>query len=465
VILYVIDGGGADYMSVYGYNRRTTPNLEKLAAEGAVFEHAYSTSSWTKQSTASFMTSLHNSVLGNTSENPVEPLTPQAVTMAEHFHRAGYQTAVFSSNPNAATVSGLERGADVLREIRVQDDPTSSVELHDAFWQWREQAAGQPYWVHFQTTDVHRSESKRQVPPFAGLFVSPEEEKIWRNQLTRLNAADEDGASVYSAAFEKVGISRVGFFTVKQGLHDQQLAHNDYQIGRLVERLKAQGEWQNTLLIVTADHGIRAGNGDDMAFALLDELPELWNNNWDNSPIFRPTISRVPFLVVWPGRIPAGVRFDHPVSLIDLLPTVLGLSGLPQPEVLQGQSLAPVLFGRPGWQPRPVILDEFTRSEPAGELQGRIEIVDGQWGASLSVGLSPARRPRPWPLLLYDLWTDPNCIQPVNQQHPDLVKKYTQFLEDTWKDHQALAKQFEPGAKTALTPEQLERLRALGYIR
>ena len=58
VILYVIDGGGADYMSLYGYNRRTTPNLERIAAEGAVFEAAYSNSSWSKTSTPSFMTSL-----------------------------------------------------------------------------------------------------------------------------------------------------------------------------------------------------------------------------------------------------------------------------------------------------------------------------------------------------------------------------------------------------------------------
>ena len=68
VIFYVIDGAGAEYMSVYGYNRRTTPNIERLAAEGAVFERAYSNSSWTRPSTASFMTSLQHSVLGGFKE-------------------------------------------------------------------------------------------------------------------------------------------------------------------------------------------------------------------------------------------------------------------------------------------------------------------------------------------------------------------------------------------------------------
>lgn len=64
IIFYIIDGATRKAMSVYGYNRRTTPNLERLAAEGAVFENAYSNSSWSKTSTPSFMTSLHNSVLG-----------------------------------------------------------------------------------------------------------------------------------------------------------------------------------------------------------------------------------------------------------------------------------------------------------------------------------------------------------------------------------------------------------------
>ena len=80
IIFYVIDGAGADFMSVYGYNRSTTPNLERLAAEGAVFEHAYSNASWTKPSTMSFMTSLHTSVLG-VGDFMTAPVPEQAVTM------------------------------------------------------------------------------------------------------------------------------------------------------------------------------------------------------------------------------------------------------------------------------------------------------------------------------------------------------------------------------------------------
>jgi arylsulfatase A-like enzyme len=153
--------------------------------------------------------------------------------------------------------------------------------------------------------------------------------------------------------------------------------------------------------------------------------------------------------------------------MIDVLPTVLDLVGLPTPEVLQGQSLAPLVRGQPGWTPRPVILDEFEVDRATRQSQGRLEVIDGRWGASLWIGPPPAdpEARRPWPLLLYDVWADPLALRPVNDQYPDLVKKYTAFLEAQWTAHQALATRFTPGGQVALTPEQLERLRALGYIR
>ncbi len=246
-----------------------------------------------------------------------------------------------------------------------------------------------------------------------------------------------------------------------RGLYDESLAHQDYQIGRLVERLRERGEWEHTLLIVAADHGITAALWD-LGALMQETVPPRWN-----APILRASTSRVPLIIVWPGHIKGGQRFDPAVSMIDVLPTVLDLTGLPKPEVLQGQSLAPLLRGEKGWTPRPVILDEFESDPATGQLRGRVEVVDGRWGASMWIGPPPdePERRRPWPVLLYDVWADPWALHPINEQRPDLVKKYTAFLEDQWKAHQALATRFKPGAQVALTPEQLERLRALGYVR
>jgi arylsulfatase A-like enzyme len=463
VVFYIIDGAAADLMSVYGYNRRTTPNLERLAAEGAVFEHAYSNSSWTKVSTPSFMTSLQHSVLGGYRTN-ADPLPEQAVTMAQYLHADGYQTAVFTANPFAGMMSSLHRGVDALREswsglpwFRSDNNSVSSVFLHGSFWRWRETYPAEPYWVHFQTTDVHWP--WRPATPFAGLFISPELREryyAWERQLQETGgvwwAADPD-----STAFAETGISPIAYFEARRRLYDETMAHQDHQIGQLVERLKAAGEWEHTVLVVASDHS-------QWSALLRDPFSPHWG------PILRSSVSRIPLIIVWPDRIAGGQRFRQPVSMIDMLPTILDLAGLPMPEVMQGQSLAPLLLGEEGWEPRPVILDQFYADPQTGELSGFIEVIDGRWGASLLIGHPPAPRPRirpegrPAPLLICDLWNDPDCWHSLHEERPDLVERYTEFLEAQFEAHQVLAQLFTPGGEVSLTPAQLETLRSLGYI-
>jgi len=466
IILYVIDGASADYMSIYGYNRRTTPNLERLTEEGAVFEHAYSNCTWTKASNPSFMTSLYHSVLGGY-KSSTDQLPENAITMAELMHDAGYQTGVFTTNPWCGTGSGFQRGVDWLRQSGVENNMASSSELHKDFWEWREAYPGEPYWVHFQTTDVHWPWNP--VTPFAGLFLRPElRERYyqWEEQIAKaagLNSPMWPTPYRYPlSAFESTGINHLDFFESARALNDEAMAHNDYQIGKMVERLKRSGEWEHTLLIVAADHGSPFGLG------LLDPIPPLWG------PRFRSHQTRIPLIFVWPERIAPGQRFRQPVSMIDLLPTILDLVGIPAPELMQGQSLAPLLLEEKGWEPRPIIFDEFYLDGDTGDLVGDIEVIDGKWGASLNIDprtddkktpiyrLGPLR---PTSLLLYDIWNDPNCLVPLNEERPNLVKKYTEFLEAKWKEHQELAKRFSELMASPLTPEQLETLRSLGYIR
>ena len=167
-------------------------------------------------------------------------------------------------------------------------------------------------------------------------------------------------------------------------------------------------------------------------------------------------------MFVWPGHIEGGQRIAHPVSMIDVLPTLLDLVGLPPAEIAQGQSLAPLMLGREGWEPRPVILDEFSRGR-----SGTIEVVDGRWGASLEINprqRQPPEERRPSPLLLYDLWNDPMALWSLHEERPDLVEKYTAFLEEQFEAHMALSQFFTPSGEVELTPEQLQTLRTLGYI-
>ena len=459
VIFYIIDGAGADYISAYGYNRRTTPNLEILAAEGAVFEYAYSNSTWSKTSTPSFMTSLQHSVLGGYKTDS-DPLPDQAVTMAQYMHRAGYQTAVFTTNAYCGTMSSLERGVDTLRQAESDLNAKSSEELHKDFWKWRTEYPGEPYWVHFQTTDVHWP-FKPQAP-FAGLFISSDlREKYyeWEKQLAA--AAGLPGPTwpgMYpQKAYEDTGISRVAFNSAVRDLYDEMMAQNDYQVGKLVERLKASGEWEHTLFIVAADHG--SDHGD----RLLNEWPR-WR------PLLNSFLTRIPLIVVWPERIAPGQRFKDPVSMIDMLPTILELAELPVPSVTQGRSLAPLLLGSTDWEPHYVFLDEFYYDRESGELSGTLEIIDGRWGAELMVNPpprwfeGPPGRRAPGPLPLYDLWSDPYCLHSIHEERPDLVEKYEKILKKTWREFRELAGHFTRSEQSVLDAEQLRALRNLGYI-
>ena len=484
VILYIIDAGGANYMSVYGYNRLTTPVMERLAAEGAVFEYAYSNSSWSKTSTPSFATSLQHSVLGGY-KNDTDPIPDQAITMAERLHGAGYQTAVITSNAYAGTMTSMDRGADMLRDSGTEPNSTSTLELHDDFWSWREAFPGEPYFVHFQTTDVHWP--WKPAAPFAGMFVDPQTRENfyeWERQLAEA-AGDHNPRWLSHRAYpdsiyEKAGVDRITLYDAGRGLYDETMAHQDYQLGLLVERLKASGEWEHTLLIVAADHGSTHGLG------VFDTIP-------DRVPNVSPFVTRIPMIITWPERIAGGQRFEQPVSMIDMLPTILDLAGLPPAEVAMGQSLAPLLTGRQGWGPRPVIFDEFYVRWDTGEFIGSIAVIDGRWAASLSI--EPEEEPaededgedvkaedvkddagsekeadedepedEEAKLLVYDLWSDPFCLNSLHDERPDLVEKYTKFLEEMWEAHKALGQQYSRTGEVPLTPEQLRTLRSLGYI-
>ena len=225
----------------------------------------------------------------------------------------GYQTAVFTSNVYAGTMSSLDRGVDVLREAGTEPNSASSRELHANFWQWREAYPAEPYWVHFQTTDVHWP--WKPLAPFAGLYVAPERRQRfydWERQVGE--ARGFSGPSwpvprISPEIFEEIGISRQAFYGVARDLYDETMTHNDYQLGRLVERLKATGEWQHTLLIVAADHGTNNSAG------LLEPMPDRWGASYYSYA------QRIPMVIVWPERIAPGQRFPGPVSMIDMLPT------------------------------------------------------------------------------------------------------------------------------------------------
>jgi hypothetical protein len=145
-----------------------------------------------------------------------------------------------------------------------------------------------------------------------------------------------------------------------------------------------------------------------------------------------------------------------------------------------------LIRGEQGWKTRPIVFDQLQADLESGEMAGHVEVLDGRWAASLEIvpesiageyraGKRPLRTAGGWraarphrhttpPLLLYDVSEDPFCTKNVNEGHPELVKKYSEMLREIWKAHRSLAGHFFAEQPLELTPEQIEALRALGYI-
>lgn len=454
VILYIIDAAGADFMSVYGHEPTNTPFLEELAAQGAVFERAYSNSTWTKISTPSFLSSLHSSVLGgHVSREDV--ISDSVLTLPQILRQAGYTTAEITSNPFAGMMTGLERGLDYLRDGGVARNAVSSAELHANLRQWRSAADVRPYWAHVQTTDVHWPWDPE--PPHLGTFTdAAERETFYRDELRLADAAGLDRPQWLHVwrypqrLFDELGIDRQEFFSVADRLYDESMLHNDEQLRQLVSALEANGDWDNTILIVASDHSSAHGLG------LEDDILDR------DGPIMNSMRTRIPLMVVWPGRIQAQ-RIEAPVSMVDVLPTVLDLAGLPAAEVTQGQSWGPVLRGEP-WEPHLVTLDEMYVEED-GTVSGWLEVIEGRWGASWRFrGRTPADTVPGAEVRLCDLPADPLCRYDVAGEHPDHVARLAEQLQERWAASWILAAGFGRGDRGEMTEEQRRALRALGYI-
>jgi arylsulfatase A-like enzyme len=193
---------------------------------------------------------------------------------------------------------------------------------------------------------------------------------------------------------------------------------------------------------------------------------------WHGQSVYGEMV-RIPLIFWGPGRVGKGLKVDETVQLIDVMPSLLELSGLKPPDAVQGQSLVPLLTGSraggggvaaaSGWTRRPAISEK----QPFGgdtEFPGAAEsyaIVDGNWKLIHNV----ARAPETPDFELFDFHKDPLDQKNVAAEHPDVVERLAKQLEG-WKRMATQAKLKPDSEETkGMTAEQLERLRSLGYVR
>jgi len=428
LLLVSIDTLRADHLGAYGYDLPTSPTIDaRLAGEGVTFTDVYSQSPKTTPSHMTLLTSLYPSVHGVElwqNGKPAHVLNPAVHTLAEILKNAGYATAAFTGGAQIDPVRGFDQGFDLYTVGGQQRRARRWLGRH----RW------QRFFVFYHTYDVHDP----YLPPdeYIRLF-DPDYRGRVLDAIHRLHA--EGGMSV--AAWE--GISRRFWESVDRSdprdvrfverLYDAGIRRMDAETIRpLLDRLDQLGLARDTLVVFTSDHGEAFGE----------------HGQFQHDDLYAGTV-RVPLVLRWPGRLPAGLRIASRVRLIDVMPTILELLGVSAPPSPQGQSLTPLLHDAYGSPAAEGAVSEYSDGRLYESLRrgGLSYIVDG-----------PEER-------LFDLVRDPAERQNVLATRPEEAAAMRAALERWRRNCRALVPLLGPrGGTIAPSDETARRLRALGYL-
>jgi arylsulfatase A-like enzyme len=423
VVLISIDTLRADHLGAYGYTRPTTPALDRrLAAAGVLFEDVYSQSPKTTPSHMTLLTSLFPSVHGVElweGDRPGHVLNPAVHTLAEVLKNAGYATAACTGGAHMDARRGFAQGFDRYTEEH---------ELGHALT-WIKKQRRRKFFLFFHTYQVHDP----YVHPerWVELFDDTGYQGPLRDTMARLRGgtgAWDERHRVFWEGVERTDPRAVAFVT---SLYDAGIRRMDAEtLAPLLDRLEEFGLTRDTLVVFTSDHG--EAFAEHGAF-LHDDL-------------YAGTL-RVPLVLRWPARLPAGVRVPARVRSIDVMPTILALLDIPAPPQVQGRSLVPLLTDASARGPGDVASEYSVpgRVYESFRHADRSYIADGATERVLAAPPADARD--------------------VTGEEPATLAAMRTALA-RWHDAcRPLAARYGPRAGTVRPgTDTLHRLRALGYV-
>lgn len=431
VVLLVLDAARAQEFGCYGYGRATTPEIDRIAAEGVVFERAFTPAVYTLGAMSSVWTSQHPD-RHHAAVSYADPLPKDRLTLAETLGARGLTTAGFVANPVAGPVHGFDRGFSEFHEVyrMFEDLGSRGAAFARVLPPWLERHESSRFFLYAHFREPHFPYDPgppfdTQFGPDAPLTVAQRRDKAWYTDVNQ--------GRVAPTAEEIAHLVR---------LYDGNLAYADREVGALRRALEQRGLWDRTVLIVTADHG--------------EQLHE--KGYVSHSAQVYEESTHVPLIVRVPGG-PRGLRVPHLVDQLDLAPTVLDLFGAPDTPFAkqqQGTSLLPMLAG-------------------AGARTGGVS-GEGVLALSRTVWDRPvyALRDVSWKLVydtrtgreeLYDLAADPREQANVAPAHAVRAAYYRQALQHLLASlrHEA-ASGAAPAPAAPMDKERCEMLKALGYL-
>jgi len=310
IIMISLDTVRADHMSLYGYERNTTPSLEQLAAKSLVFDRAYTTFSWTLVAHMSMLTGLYPRQHGVTDQHSALP--ESVPTLASRLKREGYHTMGFYDTRWLDARYGFQRGFDVYR--RHYGAGGAGEHMTQAMAGRPKQ---KPFFLFLHLMDAHNKELNL---PGCTMYEPPAPFDEVFDPEARQTLAGVDVEKAWSTSEDITPDQHEAIVA----LYDGAIRYLDTKLGEWIGAWWDAGLLKNTVIIITADHG--------------EGLDQRGSGYGGHGSVYEEGL-RVPLIVYVPGNVRAGQRMDTPVSHVDLVPTILhGLAKSPDKR-LPGRSL------------------------------------------------------------------------------------------------------------------------------
>lgn len=393
VIVYVVDSTRWDKFNFLNPKTRVkTPNFDKFVKDSVVFRRAYVQGNWSKSSAASLFTSLYPSLHHGhfkKTKLPKGVLLPQQL-----FKKAGFKTCGLIANGYVSERQGYNKGFDKYYNYITMRGPSRGERIFKEVIQWLDKNAGpkdKPYFLYLQSVDPHlpyRPPMEYRKMYFD--FSKGKKPKLNPNNTgTIADWLQKHGRSLPPRDWEYYN-----------ALYDGEITYTDHYFGQMIEFLRKKGTLDDTLIVVTSDHGEEFKDHDSVGHGhtLYDEL------------------LHVPFFIRYPKQLPRGRFIDTTTELIDAIPTVMQMAGLKPYDKHLGTSLFKLLTG-----PEPIL------AHAAFSAMGNI-------ASTMMIGNYKLIRFYKWSKkhFVFDLKLDPKEKKDVRSERP-LLYRYLDGYLSVWE--------------------------------
>ncbi len=427
LVLVSIDTLRPDHLGCYGYGRDTSPAIDRVAREGLVFREVVSQSPWTLPSHATMLTSTYSSVHGVTRDDRV--LSPSFTTLAEYLAQAGYRTAAFTGGGYMNRRFGFDQGFEIYMDRYTEGEADPFLDVHWSTFRnhvldWLGAHHDEPFFLFVHSYDVHKpyDPPRELVTPFF-----PE----CRGEIITFNDHRTVIVKVPDRPPETIPVD-----SLPASLRDHLVAHYDAEIREvdrevaiLREALDGLGVLDRTLIVITSDHGEQ-----------FLEHGSLGHRN----TLFGEEIG-VPLVMRLPPLIPPGTAVGEPAAVVDIMPTVLDMLGVPH-DGLFGKSL----------------VGSTERRKPAAIIS---EYDEGGLAAVREKDRKLVASAKERSVRLFDLENDPAEQVDISRRNPEEARRLFQMLTGMLAVLREAGAEYRSEAPAGERDEYItEQLRALGYI-